>query len=160
VGSGFPDAIGMATTSASMTLRAITKIRRTLSPFFTYVEPCWSLFQSSDLFPPDTTFPFAASPIKALKHCTPSSRRVCPFRSARMCPRASSKARGNKSWMNSRGVCGIFEKLFVMQERTSEKSSTRQLGEQKAKSEPRSLYRKRSFSELFCKCPETLEFKH
>src|SRR5215213_1290245 len=50
VGSGFPDAIGMATTSASMTLGAITKIRCTSSPLFTHVEPCWSLFQSTDLF--------------------------------------------------------------------------------------------------------------
>jgi hypothetical protein len=33
----------------------------------------------------------------------------------------------------------------VMQERTSEKSSTRQLGEQEAATEPRSLYRKRWF---------------
>src|SRR5215208_222240 len=53
----------MATTSANMTLRAITTILRTLKSFLYPLHPYGVLFRLTDLFPPNTTSPLSP-PIK------------------------------------------------------------------------------------------------
>jgi hypothetical protein len=83
---GFPETMGMATTSANMTLRAITTIFLTLSPFSIHVRTCRALFQLTDLFPPTIT-PTCCLPIKKLYKGlgTPAYAAGLPFsRGARM----------------------------------------------------------------------------
>ena len=74
VGVVCPDAIGIATTSASMTLRAINMILRTLTPFSIHTHPCGALFQPTDLYPLNTASLLSPPlPREAPRLCTPAA---------------------------------------------------------------------------------------